>query len=1125
MTDAELLETFVKERGETAFRSLAERHLPLVIGTARRITGDHTLAEEVAQTVFILLARKADSLRQGTILSGWIYRTTCFVAARALRGERRRQRREQEAVAMQTQTDSQPPSADLTANLDHALQRLSRRERDAVLLRFFEQRPLPEISDALGISEHAAKKRVTRALEKLRHFFRRRGSQITSAAIIVALAHESARASINTAIISKVTTTALAPAASSALLTNVLAAWRWAKIKLALGVGSAAVATALIVSRTIPSAGHSRLTQQPNQLLSAGGSNASISSAPDNDTLASQFQTIEFAGQSIPAHPLQIKVLDAATGEPISRAEILHTLRMPRDLHGVARPSPLRTDSNGVVVFAVPDSFSGDERMNQFEVYIHAEGYAERDIMWLSSTGSVLNIVTNGYTVRLEPGVTIAGTVVDEAGQPLEGIHVGAFGNNYLGYSFSTDGNGKITTPPVLRVEDFASFTKNSEASDATASDRSGRFQFEHFPSDLKAVEIDLLGPDGSRRKFRTPQGKRLSPDDLPEVPFQDLLTGSARLTLPYGTTVQGTVVNAAGDPVPGASVNEGTQWGNLKTLSTTYTDFAGRFWLSNRPSHEIILAASADGYASASTVVAVKPGMDPARIQLPPELPLKARVVNQDGEPISGADVELPDIYNNALGLTWKGTTGADGRFTWQNAPTNEVALSIVAPEYPPRLVHLLATTNELLVTLYANHNNNSAYITGAVVDATSGKPVEHFMAQVQHHPYENALLTQPTEGVNGGFSLTTSQSEVPVQTFPNWFLTIQADGYEPYQSRSYAYEEGDQNFDIKLQPGGVIEGIVRNPEGGPATGSQIATVATNEKLVSMQPGAFYANRPTEADSTGHFKQTRPFNAKSVIVFDDSGWAIANANLSKIDIQLLPWGHIDGSVMNGDDPITNEDIELEDLLQNTDSPIQTLQHTETDGSGHFSFDKVPAGEYRIAVEQGSWQHMGQDVIAILQTAVKVSAGETNHILLKEAGRTVTARLAAESSITNWNDCSAMLNRSVVLPPPPSRANFITDTSYLAAQSNYAHDPAVLAAARNVGSYRGNIADDGSVTFEKIPPGNYLLDVKLFSPTTTTTTNYVPSKILDHLNAQVSVPEDETTTNAVSLGTFMLESL
>ncbi len=94
MNDAQLIAAFQKDPAEGAFRSLVERHLPLVLGTACRITGDHGLAEEVAQTVFILLARKASSFRTETIVTGWLYRTTCFVARRALRSERRRQRRE-----------------------------------------------------------------------------------------------------------------------------------------------------------------------------------------------------------------------------------------------------------------------------------------------------------------------------------------------------------------------------------------------------------------------------------------------------------------------------------------------------------------------------------------------------------------------------------------------------------------------------------------------------------------------------------------------------------------------------------------------------------------------------------------------------------------------------------------------------------------------------------------------------------------------------------------------------------------------------------------------------------------------------------------------------------------------
>src|SRR5262249_37834683 len=148
-------------------------------------------------------------------------------------------------------------------------------------------------------------------------------------------------------------------------------------------------------------------------------------------------------------------------------------------------------------------------------------------------------------------------------------------------------------------------------------------------------------------------------------------------------------------------------------------------------------------------------------------------------------------------LGLIWSGTTGADGRFTWRNAPTNEVALAIAALDYPPRLVRLQASTNELLVILNANHNNGSAYVTGAVADAISGNPVEQFTVQVRHSSLNTLHNGQAAQGIHGGFSLTTSQSQVPVGTMPDWSLLVQADGYEPYATRNYAYAEGDQNLD----------------------------------------------------------------------------------------------------------------------------------------------------------------------------------------------------------------------------------------------------------------------------------------------------------------------------------------
>ena len=101
MDDWQHLDTYLRDRSETAFRALVERYAGLVHASALRQTGDPSLAQDVAQAVFILLARKAGSLPRGTVLSGWLFQTTRFVASRAMRGEQRRLRREQEAFDMQ----------------------------------------------------------------------------------------------------------------------------------------------------------------------------------------------------------------------------------------------------------------------------------------------------------------------------------------------------------------------------------------------------------------------------------------------------------------------------------------------------------------------------------------------------------------------------------------------------------------------------------------------------------------------------------------------------------------------------------------------------------------------------------------------------------------------------------------------------------------------------------------------------------------------------------------------------------------------------------------------------------------------------------------------------------------
>lgn len=183
--DRQLLSRFAAEHSESAFGELVARYLPLVYSAALRQTnGDTHLAHDVAQLVFVDLARKAPGLSENVILAGWLHRATIFAARQILRGEHRRRLREQAATMNATQSESETADwQQIRPILDEALNRLNKTDRDALLLRFFEQQPFAQIGESLGSTEDAVRKRIARALEKLRIFLQKRGVTTTAAAL------------------------------------------------------------------------------------------------------------------------------------------------------------------------------------------------------------------------------------------------------------------------------------------------------------------------------------------------------------------------------------------------------------------------------------------------------------------------------------------------------------------------------------------------------------------------------------------------------------------------------------------------------------------------------------------------------------------------------------------------------------------------------------------------------------------------------------------------------------------------------------------------------------------------------------------------------------------------------
>ncbi len=277
ITDSELLRRFVKNRSEDAFAELVKRHVNLVYSAAlRQVNGDEYLAKDVVQMVFTDLARKASSLCRRENLSGWLYTSAHFAAAKIIRGENRRLNREEKFMRESENSGTgilpvQPADENgwqkIRPALDDAMHELKESDRDAILLRYFENRKFAEVGAKLGLNENSARMRVERALEKLRAIFVKRGITTASALASAISANAIQVAPANLA--ATLTTTSISAAGTGTFtLLKIMTA---TKIKLALSaIVVAGAATAIVIQQQTQNklrVANESLSRQVAQLL------------------------------------------------------------------------------------------------------------------------------------------------------------------------------------------------------------------------------------------------------------------------------------------------------------------------------------------------------------------------------------------------------------------------------------------------------------------------------------------------------------------------------------------------------------------------------------------------------------------------------------------------------------------------------------------------------------------------------------------------------------------------------------------------------------------------------------------------------------------------------------------
>jgi RNA polymerase sigma factor (sigma-70 family) len=968
MDDRELLNAYARDHSEEAFAELVRRHLAWVYSVALRSLGNHALAKDVTQSVFVLLAQKAGRLHSGIILGGWLFRTTRFVGNRALRAEKRRKRREETAASMIPSTtipeENEAVWKQLEPYLDQAVAALTEADRQAILLRFYEKKPLLEIGRHLGLSEEAAKKRVSRAVQKMRDFLVRRGVAVGGTLLAGLLAEQTVQA-VPVGLAASVLKTAAVGISSSGVLPQLahetLNAWRWTKFKITAGVTASLCGLVWLCFVMAPhSFVVSNSTGKPERAEPA-------SELPlETVTVSPTAQTVPSTGKT--NRVINFRVVAKDSGEPVSGAPL--AVNIVSD-EGWNQRFDLATDENGSADISYPPATS------RLDVGVIASGWAARFATWRTDVDPE---IPTEYTMRVAPVTNImGGWLMDEKGLPVANAVVEMeFGVGDMSQEENPrERPGFVSSVPI------------------TKSDQNGWWSCAVVDSNSRNIPgLRARHPDFAATTIVP--GCSGSPEEEQNQSMKLLWSDKLVTTMNRGLTLTGRIITEDGQPIGGAQIeHEPSSTEPIRAES----DSLGGFSMQGLPPGTFDFIVTAAGFAQNYQQVSLKEGEEPAEVRLKPGGVLRLRLVDEDGNPVGGGRVALTGpggIY--MPGMNWSAQSGADGRVEWNSAPTDG-KLNICASKYPEfamsRGTLVEANGNEHVIQL-----QRVFVVTGHVTDARTGELIrEETKAFPGYGEGESSWYRgEARRRTDGTFQIYFSEGSFPCR------FRIEAEGYSPFISE-WLRPNLDNVVDVALQPADplkTVRGTVWRTDGQPATGAEVALLSPEHS--ALLGIARFAQRSAsdrlivDADETGNFAFPEEPSAAFIVAVCSNGFARVPVGDLKaaMEIHLQPWGSIEGSIdpSAGNRPVAY--VMVDDLLS-LDSPgclrldAQAFRSKPTD-DGEFSFEFVPPGLLCAWLDAGVIEDPKTPRFHH-PTWIQVPAGETLKVQIAQTGCQVKGRL------------------------------------------------------------------------------------------------------------------------------------
>ena len=888
----QLLRDYVSNGSEAAFRELVGRYMNLVYSVAvRRVGGDAHLAQDVVQTVFTDLAAKARLLPANVTLGGWLHRHACFVSSSLLRAERRWQTREREAVEMNSLNAPETIWMKLAPMLDEAIDQLGAADREAVLLRYFEQQDLRSVGTALGISEDAAQKRVTRAVEKLREIVSQQGVTLSAALLAGALTANAVSAAPS-GLVSTVSAAALAAVAAGISgtggLLQLLAA---AKFKLALAAGIiAAVSLPFMLRQTVKNGARDNQRETASQAVDPTKIPAKFSETSAALALTGNGSTNTTGVES---GLLKLIIVAADSGKPVPIVPIEYRRWEGGEFQG----RTLQANRFGVCEVRFPAGTTTD-----LQLTTRIDGFADTRLQWRMDRGE--QIPTN-YMLRLTRPVVIGGKVVDADGQLVADAKVG--------WNHETDVDAE--TRPESHAFSWIEVTTDAE----------GRWR------------INRIAPEMIRRLYGSAKHTEHVGSGLiftarePEAEKQ-LLAEKHVFHLGRGISIRGVVLDAGGQPVEGAEVLLGTR--GMSDRRETKSNGDGTFSLAGCKPGKNLLSAEAKGFAATTIEVDVTADSELFQLTLQRGRILRLRVVNQADQPVPKVYVWLNtfDRRSNSgraaspapIQADFSPRTDADGRAVWSNAPAAELSFDVSAKGHM-RVdgVKIAADGEEHIIKLPP-----ALVVSGTVRDKATGELVPRFRIGTGW-PSSNFDGTTGTQWstidrfwisfAGGKYRHSYEEGVISGTANRGYVLKFEAEGYAPFISRVIAADEGEVTLEVKLKAASVTTVTVLQPDGALAIGADVGFVSPGARL-SLSPGGFSRQNVQSGgslratDGEGKFQLPADEAINRVIAAGPAGYVeVPRAALAENPImQLQPWGRIEGMYSSGGQPAADREFLLQ---------------------------------------------------------------------------------------------------------------------------------------------------------------------------------------------------------------------